>query len=179
MNQPLFDVQTLIWLLPIMFILHDFEEIIMYESWMKKNSGKMISKLPKKLANQISKHFSMTTAQMAAAVLLIFLIISSAALLANQYVNDKPLANIHVFTVIILTFFLHVFTHVGQSIFFRSVTPGVITSIFIVLPYSLITLYALLSVDIIDWKTILKCLPFVLLVVPIVLLAHWFGKKIA
>ena len=32
------DVQTLIWLFPIMFILHDFEEIIMVERWMKRNS---------------------------------------------------------------------------------------------------------------------------------------------
>lgn len=32
----LFDVRTLIWLFPIMFMFHDLEEIIMVEKWIKK-----------------------------------------------------------------------------------------------------------------------------------------------
>ena len=42
------DVQTLIWLLPIMFVIHDFEEIIMVEKWMKKTNV-IYDRLPKKL----------------------------------------------------------------------------------------------------------------------------------
>jgi hypothetical protein len=59
----LLDVQTLIWLFPIMFILHDFEEIIMVEKWIKKNSDVICEKLPRKIANRVIKQFSMSTAQ--------------------------------------------------------------------------------------------------------------------
>lgn len=55
------DVQTLIWLFPIIFILHDFEEIIMIEKWMKTNSGAIFEKLPTKIANRVIKQFSMST----------------------------------------------------------------------------------------------------------------------
>ena len=34
-----FDLQTLIWLLPIIFIFHDLEEIITIESSMAANKG--------------------------------------------------------------------------------------------------------------------------------------------
>ena len=45
------NVQTLIWLFPIMFVLHDFEEIIMVEKWLKRNSTVMYDILPKRIAD--------------------------------------------------------------------------------------------------------------------------------
>ncbi len=33
------DTQTLIWLFPIAFIFHDFEELILGEPWLRKNAG--------------------------------------------------------------------------------------------------------------------------------------------
>ncbi|SES45647.1 HXXEE domain-containing protein [Psychrobacillus sp. OK032] len=33
-------IQTLIWLFPILFIFHDFEEIIMLENWINNNRQK-------------------------------------------------------------------------------------------------------------------------------------------
>jgi hypothetical protein len=30
-------IETLMWLLPIIFMFHDFEEIIMMKIWLKKN----------------------------------------------------------------------------------------------------------------------------------------------
>lgn len=172
------DVQTLIWLFPIIFIFHDFEEIIMLEAWVKKNSAQVLKKMPVKLANRVEKQFSMSTAQMAVAVLFIFLFVSSSAFMANQYVINGPIGNIYFFTVLILTFFIHVFTHVAQSLFFQSITPGVITSIFLVLPYSIVMLQKLLNDQLISWSTVMVSLPFVFLMLPVVLLAHWIGKRV-
>ncbi|MFX3623441.1 MAG: HXXEE domain-containing protein [Ectobacillus sp.] len=172
------DVQTLIWLFLVVFIIHDLEEIMMFEAWVKKNKDKAFKKLPEKLANRAAKQFTMSTAQLTAAVLFIFLIVSSATFMANQYFMKGPLGNIHFFTVLILTFFIHVFTHVGQSVYFKSVTPGVITSIFLVMPYSIVMLQSLLNAQLISWSTIMICLPFVLLMLPIVVFAHWIGKKV-
>lgn len=174
----LFDVHTLIWLFPIIFILHDFEEIIMLENWILSEREEVYKRLPTKIANRVMKQMTMTTAQMSVAVLIIFLFVSSATFMASQYINNGPMANIYFFTVMIVIFFIHVFTHVGQSIFFRSITPGVVTSIILVFPYSLVTLKSLLSNQIIDWNTIILSLPFVLLILPVVLIAHWVGKKV-
>ncbi|MEH7342328.1 HXXEE domain-containing protein [Bacillus sp. JJ1532] len=171
------DVQTLIWLFPIMFVIHDFEEIIMVEKWMKKNSNVIYERLPRKMADRVIKQFSMTTAQFAVAVLFIFLFVSSSTIMANQFVIQGSLANIYFFTIITLTFFLHSFTHIGQSIFLRSITPGSLTSMIIIIPYSLVLYNTLLLNGILTWKIIFACLPFVLLIIPIALVAHWIGKK--
>lgn len=172
------DVQTLIWLFLIMFVIHDFEEIIMVEKWMKKNSNVIYERLPRKMADRVIKQFSMTTAQFAVAVLVIFLFVSSSTIMANQFVIQGPFANIYVFTILTLTFFLHSFTHIGQSIFLRSITPGSLTSMTIIIPYSLVLYHTLLINEVLTWKIIFACLPFVLLAIPIALLAHWIGKKV-
>ncbi|SOB89863.1 uncharacterized protein with HXXEE motif [Ureibacillus xyleni] len=165
------EIETLIWLFVIAFIFHDFEEIIMVERWMQNNSSKIYKVLPKHQADQVMKQFSMTTAQFAVAVLVMFLFVSSSTFIAIQF------NNLYMFIIITLVFFLHSFTHIGQAIIFRSITPGVITSIVILIPYSIILYHSLLSNNIIDWKTIFLCLPFTILIAPVVLFAHWVGKK--
>ncbi|MEQ6357397.1 HXXEE domain-containing protein [Lysinibacillus sp. M3] len=171
-------IQTLIWLFPIMFIFHDFEEIIMVEKWLNKNSTILYERLPKNIANRVIKQFSMSTAQFAVAVVVVFMFVSSSTIVANQYVNQGPFGDIYFFTVVTLTYFLHAFTHLAQSIFLRSITPGVLTSLIIVIPYSLMLYRSLLINNVITWNIIFVCLPFCLLLIPIALLAHWIGKKV-
>lgn len=172
------DVQTWIWLFPIAFIIHDFEEIIMVEKWIKHNSAKLNEILPTKMADRIKSQFSMTTAQFSVAVFIIFLFVSSSTILANQYLLQSSLGNIHFFVVVTLVFFLHAFTHIGQSILLRSITPGVVTSIFVILPYSFYLYRALFANEVITWPMIFVCLPFCLFIIPIILLAHWLGKQV-
>ncbi|MDD1505712.1 HXXEE domain-containing protein [Lysinibacillus sp. CNPSo 3705] len=171
-------IQTLIWLFPIMFILHDFEEIIMVEKWLNKNATILYERLPKKMADRVMKQFSMSTAQFAVAVIVIFMFVSSSTFVANQYVNHGPYGEIYFFTVVTLTYFLHSLTHLAQSIFLRSITPGARTSLIIVIPYSLVLYHSLLVNKVITWNIIFVCLPFCLLLIPIALLAHWIGKKV-
>lgn len=40
------NVQKLIWLFPIIFIIHDFEEIILIEKWLHHNCHKLYERLP-------------------------------------------------------------------------------------------------------------------------------------
>lgn len=172
------SIQTLIWLFPIMFILHDFEEIIMCEKWLNKNSIILYERLPKKIADRVMQQFSMSTAQFAVAVIVIFMFVSSSTFIASQYVNQGPFGDIYFFTVVTLTYFLHAFTHLAQSIFLRSITPGAFTSLIIVIPYSLILYHSLLVNKVITWNIIFVCLPFCLVLIPVALLAHWIGKKV-
>ncbi|GIN70271.1 membrane protein [Bacillus sp. J14TS2] len=172
------DVQTLIWLFPVIFVLHDLEEIIMVEKWMDKNSDVIYAKLPRKIADRVIKQFSMSTAQFSVAVFVIFLFVSSSTYMASQYINGGPLGNIYLFTIMILIIFLHIFTHIAQSIILKSITPGVITSIFIVLPYSIILFHSLFENKIITWNMMFFSTPFIILIFPVLLFAHWLGKKI-
>lgn len=172
------NVQTLIWLCPIIFVLHDLEEIIMIEKWMETNLDVINDKLPSKIADKVIKQFSMTTAQFSVAVLVIFIFVSSSTYMASQYINHGALGNIYFFTAVITVLFLHVFTHVGQSIFLKSVTPGVISSILVVLPYSIILFNSLFKNQVITWNTIYVSLPFAFLIFPVLFFAHWIGKKV-
>lgn len=172
------DVQTLIWIFPIMFILHDFEEIILVEKWMSENSKKVCERLPRKIANRVIRQFSMTTVQFAVAVLVIFIFVSGTTIMANQYLIKGLIFYIYPFIIVTLIFFLHAFTHIAQSFFLGSITPGAITSVIIIIPYSAVLYNALMINEIITWKVIFIILPFGLLFIPIVLFAHWIGKKV-
>src|SRR5690606_41502752 len=103
------DIQTLIWLFPIMFILHDFEEIIMVEKWLKTNSKKIYDLLPEKMADRVIQQFSMTTAQFAVAVLIIFLFVASSTIMANQYLLVCSFGKINYITIVYLVFFFLAF----------------------------------------------------------------------
>jgi len=177
MMEQLLNVQTLIWLFPIVFLFHDLEEIIMVEKWMEKHSSVIHGKLPSKFADRVIKQFSMSTAQFSVAVMVIFVFVSSSTYMASQYLNSGPLGNIYLFTVMNTVFFIHVFTHVGQSVLLKSITPGVVTSVLLVLPYSILLFYSLLKHQIIDWTTISISLPFMILLLPVLMFAHWIGKK--
>ncbi|GAA4711731.1 HXXEE domain-containing protein [Brevibacillus fulvus] len=173
------DIQTLIWLFPIVFIVHDLEEIVTVEKWIKRNRANLYEKLPRKWAERMIRQFSLTTAQFAVSVLVIFLLISCSALMASQYVNHAPVSDIYLFLVCQLVFFVHAFVHIGQALFFRSFTPGVITSIVIILPYSTALFQELFARQMITWETIAISIPFAFLFFPFVLFAHWLGKRVA
>ena len=150
----------------------------MVEKWLTKNRNKLYERLPAKIADRIVKQFSMSTAQFAFAVLFIFLFVSLSTIMANQYLINGIAINIYFFTAITLVFFIHAFSHIGQSILFRSITPGAITSVIIILPYSFVLYKSLFIQEIITWKIILLSLPFGILFFPVVLTAHWLGKKV-
>ena len=150
----------------------------MLERWIQKHGVSIRRRLPERLANRIIAQFSMTTAQFAVAVLVIFAFVGGSTYLASQYVQGGPLGNIYVFVVCTSVFFIHLFTHLAQSVFFRSVTPGAITSLFVILPYCIVLYRALFAHGVADWGVVARCLPYTLLVIPVVLFAHWVGKKV-
>lgn len=41
------NMQAIIWFFPIVFIIHDFEEIIFIQSWISKNGYYLCEKFPK------------------------------------------------------------------------------------------------------------------------------------
>ncbi|TCP23445.1 uncharacterized protein with HXXEE motif [Scopulibacillus darangshiensis] len=170
----LFDIETVIWLFPVFFMFHDLEEIITIESFMTKYKNKAPKVSLAKLALKIKKKLGEESAQVSVAVAWILLIISIVTFMTAHSLPSG--GNFLLFTATINVFFLQAFSHIGQSIIFRGYTPGVITALVIVIPYSLLTYYRLLEMDFINWHLIVASIPISILMVPIFLVGNLLGR---
>ena len=86
--------------------------------------------------------------------------------------------NFILFTATLNVFFLQAFSHVGQTLIFRGYTPGVITALFIVIPYSLLTYYRLFELGLIDGYLLFESIPISILMVPIFLIGNLLGRRL-
>ena len=155
---------SVLWLFPILFMFHDFEEILTVEKWTKQNKEQVLAVLPKSIRKYFYSSFQMTTVQFANDVFWIFLTITTATCLAVIF------SFYYIFLMLLFIFFAHVFTHLGQAFYLRKYTPGVITSIILVLPYSSYTYYRLLKEQVISGTDILWSTIGAFIIVPILFL---------
>ncbi|WP_160672252.1 HXXEE domain-containing protein [Clostridium sp. C8-1-8] len=110
---------TMIWLFPILFMLHDFEEILMITAWQEKNK-QYIAGRPGKF---IPYNFKGSTASIAFGVAIEFLIISILTIIA--YLSNSFIGWFGLFTA----FVIHLVLHIIMSINFKRYVPGVFTSV--------------------------------------------------
>ncbi|MDT9723561.1 HXXEE domain-containing protein [Xylanibacillus composti] len=166
------SIQSLIWLFLAAFMLHDFEEIIRIEPWFRKHRNVIFARVPAWFHKDLQPFSRMTSSQFAVAVCVEFVIFIPCTYLAAE--KGMYLMFLGFNTVMLL----HVFTHVGQALFVRMLTPGVITAVAVVLPYSLYLFYRLLNENLVSLSDILISLPFGLTLVPIVLFGHKLGERL-
>lgn len=166
------SLSTLIWLSLIVFVIHDLEEIIWVEPFLKKNRALLKKRLPQTIFNKLQGKLDMTSSQFGVAVLFEFLILIPIVYAAAEY--DTYFLFI-AFNAILL---LHVFTHLGQSLVLRTYTPGVVSAVIVVLPFTLYLFYRFLSNGLVTWSLIIISIPVGLLVIPIILFGHRLGKSL-
>lgn len=119
----------IVYLLPFVFIVHDFEEIIGYKSWFNRHGYWLGLKFP--FLKRIITHFeSLPTSAFALGVLEEFLIISLVTI--HSLLFHWYYAWIAVFTA----FAFHIMIHLIQWLIVRKYIPVVITSV-LSLPYIL------------------------------------------
>ena len=127
------NFKTIVWLLPIVFMIHDFEEIIFFKSWISKNKGYLSGKFPK-ISKQFLKRFDNLSVQaFALAVAEEFVLLSIVTILSVAF--DWYLLWLGIF----MGFFIHLFVHVIQWIIFRRYIPAIYTSL-IALVYCIFSL---------------------------------------
>jgi hypothetical protein len=171
------SLHTVIWLMPIMFMFHDLEEIVTVEAWLLRNRSDLERVLPSRIYKSMEKQFSMETASFAVAVSFMLLGVSFATVWAGAVLDLG--GSMLPFSGALAVFFIHAFMHVGQALVLGRYTPGVVTSMLLVLPYSAYAYYRLLSDGLLTWKLVLLGLPVgFLLAAPLLLLGHWVGKRI-
>lgn len=163
------DISTLIWLFPVSFMFHDFEEIVLWEPWMKRNGEDLRRRVPKAFANGLMSIAGKSAAELSVAVCLIFAVTASAALLASygQY---------QLFLLTSGMYFVHGFGHLAQVGVLRRYVPGALTSALIVIPYGLVLYRRLIAGGIVDLPTILLYwLAGAVLMIPFILTMHKVG----
>lgn len=121
----------IILIFPIVFMFHEFEEIIGMKHWLARNSRYLTEQFPF-VQKPIQQLESLSTSAFAVAVFEEFLIVSAVTVLAFYY--DWHYAWIAIF----LAFSFHLLIHIAQWILLRRYIPMIITSM-LCLPYYIYT----------------------------------------
>ncbi len=128
------EINILIALLPIIFMIHDFEEIIMFKPWLVKNRFEIKRRFPRLDAFLTKKRiYDLSTSGFAVAVLHEFLLISTVTFLSLWY------ENLLWWLAAFSAYFIHLLLHIGQWMIWRKYVPVIFTSI-VTFPYCLYTL---------------------------------------
>ena len=84
-----FDTHALIWLFPIAFMFHDFEEFLLFEPWLRKNADeirdRIKNRIPAFLAKQIDAVLVKSTIEFVLPISLIFGLTFISSFLAVEY----------------------------------------------------------------------------------------------
>ena len=149
------NLTTIIWLFPILFMIHDFEEIILLKPWTIRNSDYFQNNFPK-FYKKFFNHLKILSAEsFALGVAEEFVIIVLVVLFAN-FSNDYKL-----WLGLFIAFSFHLVIHIIQSIIIKKYVPAIFTTIlflpccvyiinFIVsnlsINYLILTLYSILGI---------------------------------
>ncbi len=166
--------ETLMWLLPIVFMLHDFEEIIMVQAWVEHNAGQLRTRFPQLAARLLPHLEKLSTSSFALAVAEEFVLLSVVT-----YVTVE-LELYSVWAGILVGFFIHLIAHIVQFAIYQRYIPAIFTSVLSTI-YCLGTLYYLSGRNYLIWAEVFLW-TFIALIVIVtnVILAHklaaWFEQ---
>jgi hypothetical protein len=121
-------VERWIWAGPVLFLIHDTEEILTIAPWLRDHGAELPSVL---------RRFSgITTGEFALAVLVLFLgflaVAAHGARRARQGRVSVP------FLLVAGAFAGNGITHLGQAALLGGYTPGLVTALLMVLPYGVL-----------------------------------------
>ena len=135
---------VIVTLLPVVFMMHEFEEIIFFKWWSRKNEQLLRNKYPR-----ISARFdSISTAGFSVAVAEEFILlcaITFGCVFLNGY---------YLWLAVFMGFSLHLLIHITQWLVFRRYIPAIVTS-FLALLYSVYVFHVIIGQDIFTISEIL------------------------
>ena len=117
------DFKIIVWLLPIVFMIHDFEEIIFFKSWIARNKDYLWDKFPKLSKRLFVRLENFSVPAFSLAVAEEFVLLSIVTVLSVVY--ESYLLWFGIF----MGFFIHLLVHLIQWIALRRYIPAIYTSI--------------------------------------------------
>ena len=163
------DMHIIIWIFPLLFILHDFEEIILVKYWIQKNENYLYSILPSRFIPVINHMKKISTAAFAFGVAeeyILILVICIISFLTNRY---------YLWLGCFIAFILHMFVHIFQALFIKRYIPSLATSL-ICTPISisiLVNIWNEFSILKIILYSVLSCI----IMIGNLALIHWLIKS--
>ena len=127
----------IIWLLPIVFMIHDFEEIIFFKPWINKNKDYLTKKFPKISKRFVPRMKNLSTSAFTLAVAEEFLLLSLitvGSVLFNNYL---------LWLAAFMGFFVHLLVHLGQWVILKRYIPAIGTT-FLALIYCAYSMYKII-----------------------------------
>lgn len=114
--------EILIWLFPIIFMIHEFEEIIFMRWWLGKYKEPILSKYPN-LGKRVLGQFELISTEAFSLIVAEEFIIVSIVVVISAFTN-----NFELYIGLILAYSIHLLAHLIQTIVIRKYTPGTITT---------------------------------------------------
>lgn len=134
------ELHNALWLFIVVFMLHDFEEIITVENWSQKTYH-LVKNSKSNLKLLIWKFWDINSHSFAKRDVFIFIVVSSIVFLKVQFLESHWIA---LFFISFLCFvLLHNLVHIIQTIILKTYTPGLYTAVCLVTPYTVYLLYKL------------------------------------
>lgn len=156
-------IKTIIWLFPILFIFHDFEEIIFMKIWILKNKEFLSRKFPI-LSKKMLPHFiNITSSSFALGVAEEFIIISIITI--ASYITNSYLVWIGFF----IAFTLHLIMHCFQALLVKKYIPAIVTST-ICLPICIYIINTIIKLFPLNDVIVYSILGFIIMIINIILL---------
>lgn len=171
----MFDFTTIVWLFPVIFMIHEFEEIIFFKPWIRKNADCLHEKLPKPAKRFLSHLETLSVPAFTFAVAEEFVLLSVITIVSVMV--DCCLLWLGVF----MGFFIHLLIHLAQWVILRRYIPAIVTT-FLSLIYCGFSLTYILqkrmfqTTEILLWSVI----GFTIIAINLLFahkLARWFDKK--
>lgn len=141
----LISIEMLIWSLPIIFLIHDGEEIVAVEKFLRANKERPELAKQARLINWDKN----ITIQFSFAVLLLGSVLMLITLFAIEDYDSKRELNMF-FVGAVAVILLDGLKHVAVSIAMKAYTPGLLTAALVEVPYGAYTVYRLFDSSEID-----------------------------
>ncbi|RJE89701.1 HXXEE domain-containing protein [Paenibacillus sp. 1011MAR3C5] len=162
LSDTIIHLEFLMWLFLVVFFLHDGEEIVTMERWVRKHHKQAKLALDLRLID-LNKNL---TVQFTAGVLTIGVALALVTYVAVPLAGSKH-ALYALFTGLVAVFLLDGLKHIGISLLLKTYTPGVVTAAVLEVPYGAYALYRLFDEGMLNAIILLKgtvmALPLVLM----------------
>ena len=168
----------MLWLLPLIFIIHDGEELFTMPAWIARHRREFdqLARM-NETAAEILRSLPATTAQVAVAIgciLLLFVVVTAGASLSKGRGFW-----LYAYATLLGVLFLHVFTHIAQTILVGGYAPGVIGAVVGIIPGALYIYKRLFEARLLTVKSsIVTALIGFALFIPGAMLAHQIGQML-
>ena len=157
---------------PLLFVLHEAEEIMVQRRWLAAHRNALNAKFPRlhPLIAHLSRLTTPAFALAAAEEWFILLIATCYVLVGGNYA--LPL-----WSALFIAFAFHQFVHVSQAVAVKGYVPGLVTSL-LLLPYSALGLQSIWLV-MSGWQLLFWGIAGVAFMAINLRFAHWLGMKMS